>query len=46
MKIKAIYNSGLKESSFYEQDIKTPFPLCALSCISFQKQNRDEKKRN
>ena len=32
--------------SFYEQDIKTPFPLRALSCISFQKQNRDEKKRN
>ena len=46
MKVKAIYHSGRKESVFYEQDIKTPFPLRALSCISFQKQNRDEKKRN
>lgn len=45
--MKAIYHSGRKESVFYEQDIKTPFPpLRALSCISFQKQNRDEKKRN
>ena len=41
MKMKAIYHSGRKESVFYEQDIKTPFPLRALSCISFQKQNRD-----
>ena len=42
--MKAIYHSGRKESVFYEQDIKTPFPLRALSCISFQKQNRDERK--
>ena len=34
MKMKAIYHSGRKESVFYEQG------------ISFQKQNRDEKKRN
>ena len=46
MKMKAIYNTGRKESVFYERDITTPFALCALSCISFQKQNRDEKKRN
>ena len=31
--MKAIYHSGRKESVFYEQDIKTPFPLRALSCI-------------
>lgn len=43
--MKAIYHSGRKESVFYEQDIKTPFPLRALSCISFQKQNRDEKEK-
>lgn len=43
MKMKAIYHSGRKESVFYEQDIKTPFPLRALSCISFQ--NRIEMKR-
>ena len=42
----AIFLSGRKESVVYEQDIITPFPLRALSCISFQKQNRDEKKRN
>ena len=46
MKMKAIYHSGRKESVFYEQDIKTPFPLCALSCKKKKKQNRDEKKRN
>lgn len=46
MKEAKFSHSGRKESVFYEQDIKTPFPLRALSCISFQKQNRDEKKRN